>query len=276
MSEEQAAPPQGQDTSNSANDEAAQAEQHGHQQADEQPKEEPKQSTADKSDESDRSSKGVQKRLDEMRRQIGDAQRVNDKLLSLIEKTLTKGEAVQAPVAPSGPPKRDDYESHEEYLEARSDWKVQQAIAEIAMKAERAKQEQAVKARESSWNERIEKARSKYDDFDDVALGERTVITPAMAEAIKESDMGADLAYWLGKNADEAKRIAGLSAVAQVREIGKIEARLSEKPAAKPVSKTPAPIEAIGGGKTPSNDLSKMSMDEYMATRKKQGARWAR
>jgi hypothetical protein len=66
-----------------------------------------------------------------------------------------------------------------------------------------------------------------------------------MAETIKASDMGPDLAYWLGTNPKEADRISRLSPLLQAREIGKIEAKLGTNPIVKPTTSAPAPISPV-------------------------------
>jgi hypothetical protein len=66
-----------------------------------------------------------------------------------------------------------------------------------------------------------------------------------MAETIKASDMGPDLAYWLGTNPKEADRISRLAPLLQAREIGKIEAKLGSNPLVKPTTSAPAPISPV-------------------------------
>ena len=88
-----------------------------------------------------------------------------------------------------------------------------------------------------------------------------------MAEAMRDSDAGTDIAYFLGKNLAEARRIASLnSAAAQAREIGKLELRLAEKSTpvqAKEPSRAPAPIAPVGSGKGGDKGPEQMSMAEY-------------
>lgn len=219
--------------------------------------------------------RGVQKRLDELRRQAGDAQRMNERLLSLMEKTLVQGEAPKVQ-APSGPPKREDFASYEEYLESKADYQIAQRMDAIGRRAAEARVAQAAEQRDASWNERQAAATSKYSDYEEVALADDLAITPVMAEAMKDSEIGPDVAYHLGKNPKEALRIAQLHPAAQVREIGKIEARLEAKPNARLQSKAPPPIDPIGGSSSGgSGDVSKMSQAEYEAHRSKQGAWWA-
>ena len=76
-------------------------------------------------------------------------------------------------------------------------------------------------------------------------------ITPAMAQAIKTSESGPAVAYHLAKNPAEARRISGLHPLAQARELGIIEARLSGATAAappvKPASDAPEPPPQLRG-----------------------------
>jgi hypothetical protein len=219
--------------------------------------------------------KGVQKRLDELRRQAGDAQRMNERLLAVLEKTVVHGEP---PVTqqPSGPPKREDFASYEEYLEAKADFRIAQQLTVLEQRAVEARRAQAVEQREASWSERQAAAAGKYADYEEVALADDLAITPVMAEAMKDSEIGPDVAYYLGKNPNEALRIARLHPAAQVREIGKIEARIEAKPV-RQQSKAPPPIDPIGGSSSGgSGDVSKMSQAEYEAHRRKQGAWWGR
>jgi hypothetical protein len=68
-----------------------------------------------------------------------------------------------------------------------------------------------------------------------------------MAETIQASDVGPDLAYYLGTNPKEADRISRLSPYMQAKEIGKIEAKLSDNPPVKKTTSAPPPIAPISG-----------------------------
>jgi len=98
---------------------------------------------------------------------------------------------------------------------------------------------------EETFAEREEEARSKYDDFDQVAYNPNLRVTDVMAETIKASDLGPDLAYWLGSNPKEADRISRLSPLLQAREIGKIEAKLGSEPVQKKTTSAPDPIRPV-------------------------------
>ena len=146
--------------------------------------------------------------------------------------------AQAAPVAPAALPPAEQFESPEAYAEALAEHKAQELIA----KREEAKQKAAVL---ESYHEREEAARDKYDDFEQVAYNPQLRVTDVMAETIKASDLGPDLAYWLGSNPKEADRISRLSPLLQAREIGKIEAKLASEPPQKKTTSAPAPISPV-------------------------------
>ncbi len=66
-----------------------------------------------------------------------------------------------------------------------------------------------------------------------------------MAQTIQASDVGPDVAYYLGTNVREAERIARLSPFLQAKEIGKIEAKLADNPLVRKSTSAPAPITPV-------------------------------
>lgn len=147
-------------------------------------------------------------------------------------------QAQERPVAVEVP-KPEQFKTPDEYVEALADYKADRKIAQ-----QKATEQQTKVV--SVFEERVDQAREKYSDFDAVAFSENVRITDAMAEVIQESEIGPEVAYHLGKNPDEARRIAGLPPLAQAREIGKIEASLSANPPAKKVTSAPEPIKPVG------------------------------
>jgi len=132
----------------------------------------------------------------------------------------------------------DQYESPEAYAEALAYQKAEELIA----KREAAKQQSAVL---ESYHDREEEARSKYDDFEQVAYNPKLPITNVMAETIQSSDIGPELAYYLGSNPKEADRISRMTPLVQAKEIGKIEAKLASDPPVKRTTSAPAPISPV-------------------------------
>jgi hypothetical protein len=197
---------------------------------------------------------------------------------------LTAGKPAEKPGetpkadAGDGKPQLEKFESYEDYVEALTDWKLAQREAAMAEKSkvDAAKQQQAELAK--SWQARQEATRAKYDDYDEV-VGQEIPITGVMQQALLESDHGAELAYWLGSNPEEAERIAKLGPVAAIKALAKIEDSVSGS-AATPVkpkpraSSAPEPISPLGArGSAATKDPDKMSFAEFKAWREAGGGR---
>jgi acyl carrier protein phosphodiesterase len=135
-------------------------------------------------------------------------------------------------------PPADQFESPDAYAEALAMKRAEELIAQRELQKQRAQIEEA-------YADREEEARSKYDDFEQVAYNPKLTITDVMAETIKASDNGPDLAYWLGSNPKEADRISRLSPLLQAREIGKIEAKIAAEPVQKKTTSAPEPIRPV-------------------------------
>ncbi len=142
------------------------------------------------------------------------------------------------PQAPKEIPPIDQFESPDAYAEALAIKKAEELLAQREYQRQQA-------AIEEAYHEREEEARAKYDDFEQVAYNPQLRVTDVMAETIKASEMGPDLAYWLGTNPKEADRISRLSPLLQAREIGKIEAKLGAAPLVKPTTSAPTPISPV-------------------------------
>ena len=164
-------------------------------------------------------------------------------------------------VAPTTVPSIDNFESPDAYAEALAFKKAEELLAQ----RDRQK-EQAVIV--EAYSEREEKARDKYDDFEDVVYNPKLRITDVMAETIQYSDIGPDLAYWLGTNPKEADRIARLPPLMQAREIGKIEVKLADNHPVKKTTSAPTPISPVTARSSgsPSHDTTDPRSIKTMST----------
>ena len=132
----------------------------------------------------------------------------------------------------------DQFETTEDYAQALALQKAEELIA----KREAAKQQSQVL---ESYHDLEEEARSKYDDFEQVAYNPKLPVTNVMAETIQSSEIGPELAYYLGSNPKEAERISRMTPLGQAKEIGKIEAKLVSAPPVKKTTSAPAPISPV-------------------------------
>ncbi len=89
-----------------------------------------------------------------------------------------------------------------------------------------------------------------------------------MAETIQASDVGPDVAYYLGSNPKEADRISRLSPFLQAKEIGKIEAKLATDPPVKKTTAAPQPITPVSARTTgsPAYDTTDPRSIKQMST----------
>ena len=149
-----------------------------------------------------------------------------------------QAQRAQPPVQPAIPVVPEQFESTDAYVEALAAQKAEQLLAQ----REQQKQQSALL---ESYHDKEEKAREKYDDFEQVAYNPNLPITDVMAQTIQASDIGPEMAYHLGANPKEAERIARLSPLLQAKEIGKLEAKLAADPPVKKTSNAPTPISPI-------------------------------
>ena len=160
--------------------------------------------------------------------------------------------AQSAPIAsPAELPAPEEFNSVDEYAEALAARKAEELLAK--READRQRMEML-----EAYQDREEEARNKYDDFEQVAYNPNLRITNVMAETIQASDIGPDVAYYLGANPKEADRISRLTPFLQAKEIGKIEAKLSSEPVLKKTTSAPPPISPVkgSGGAAPVMDTT--------------------
>ena len=217
--------------------------------------------------------KPIQKRISQL---------VNERETARREAEYWRQQAVmmqQAPAQQAAPPaapvelRAEDFPTYEDYLVAKAETKAAQRLqSELAKRAEEAQrmaEQRQQMAAVSEFQVRAEDARARYDDFDLVVTDPSTPISPVMAEAIMASAGGHEVAYYLGRNKQEAARIASLPTIAQAMEIARLEQRLNA--AARRVSSAPPPPRTVSGGAPPGRDLYSAGSDaEYLALRRAQ------
>ena len=159
----------------------------------------------------------------------------------------------------------------EKYTDARIGQVQQQSEAKAAINTYQNVSKQADQAILETWSEIKGNAVKKYADFAEV-FTPSTPVSKEMAEALINSDAPEDVAYYLGKNQEEAKRIFSLPPHLQGYEIAKIETKA--KPKATITQAPPPPngrVQGVGQGK---KSYDEMSDEEFAATRARERAEW--
>jgi hypothetical protein len=175
-------------------------------------------------------------------------------------------ERVAAAPVVAADPRPEQFDSTESYADALAMKKAEQLLYERDVQRQ---QTEVLGA----YHDREEEARNKYDDFEQVAYNPSLKITTVMAQTIQSSDIGPDVAYYLGANPKEADRISRLAPYVQAKEIGRIEAKLASEPMVKKTSSAPPPFTPVTASSkgastydtTDPRSIKSMSTSEWIA-----------
>jgi len=170
-------------------------------------------------------------------------------------------------------PKQADYPDFEEYQAALSafhsvgvlDKREQQKLeAEAKQHFDRAGQVKQAKkdADAQNWAAHLEEGKSRYPDFVEVFTSPQLHVAPKLAEHVFNSDVAADVAYFLGKNPAISSAMSGMGEIDMARAFGRLEAQVSA-PKPKTVSTAPDPITPLNGRATAGSKPEQMSPDNY-------------
>lgn len=191
-----------------------------------------------------------------------------------LERANARLKRIEEAAQQTQPPKEDDFQDYAEYqaalaahasmqaLDARQRKEIEDEAQTYQGQLDELQQQQQHEVAEN-WNAQIADAKTRYADFEKVAQDPSLPINSSMAQVITSSDMGADIAYYLGTHKAEAAQIAQMQPLDAARALGAIEARVS-LPKPKTTTETPDPIDPV----TPKasagqKDPSKMTMAEY-------------
>lgn len=132
-------------------------------------------------------------------------------------------------------PKRDAFNTHEDYQRAVNAYDARKVVREEREKDEKERkakeQSEAQDKAKQSWHSKIEAAHAKLPDFETVLEDNEEVLDQIgkspMRGIITQSEIGPQIIFELCKNPAEVKRIAALPAYKQAAEIAKLEDKLT-------------------------------------------------
>lgn len=206
-----------------------------------------------------RSKRGFKKRIAKLSNKLSE----KDKEIEYLKKQLFEGkkpddvndskQAKGDDQESDAKPVADDFETHEDYIEALTDWKLEQKLsAQKAKEKETQVQSEHQKAVKAHID-RVEEFRESHEDFDEVIEDASDIqMSVAVQQLIIESENGPELMYELSKDPDELERICSLPPMSAAREFGKFETRIMKssepKKEAKEIktTKAPKPIKPVG------------------------------
>lgn len=182
-------------------------------------------------------------------------------------------------VKAEGRPKADDFESHEDYIDALTDWKMEQKISSLEEKHQKERMQRDFQKKTQTHAQRVKDFSKKHSDFNEVLEEVDDVRVPgSIQELIIDSENGPEIMYELAKNRDELERICALSPLSAAKAIGRIESRLSVSDdkkqniiTKKKVVNPPTPIRSRSEKTTQKSIYDdELSQAEYEALRRKQ------
>ncbi len=150
-----------------------------------------------------------------------------------------------------------------------------EALAEIDQREQQKSQKSEQQKQAEGWEQKKAVARAKYDDFDD-ALDADVPITQAISKVLLTSELGADLAYYLGTHPGEAQKIAKMDDIGAALAMGRIEATLAKQETDEPEEKHPAvtkaapppqPVKKATASKAPDIYDDSLPYKEWVKTR---------
>lgn len=234
-------------------------------------------------DKSPKKKNGFKKRIDKLNSRISEKDREIEHWKSEALKYSGKQEVQQQsskPASSDGKPNPELFETNAEYIEALTDWKLEQKEKVSKQAAAESEIRNAQTKLQDEHNKRIQKFKETTPDFD-VKVSEfieehgDIQLAPVVFEAIQTSDLGAEVVYEVINTPGEYERLQSMTAIQALKEIGKIEARIaaaknSSEEKQKTIKKTtsaPAPMKPVGSNSKTEKSLEDMSFDEFMEAR---------
>lgn len=191
---------------------------------------------------------GFQRRLQKFERQLTEKeQELEYWKKQAMGATTTK----EAPAPVAAKPKLADFDSVEDYVEAREQHLKAELLTQLGNAAQQKQREVTVM---SSYETKVREARSELPDWEEVMEDAAEAVTSReTVEFCLESEIGPKIAYHLAKYPEEHERINGLSPNRRIAELGKLEDKLSTKKATevKKVTSAPGKLSDVKGTGTP-------------------------
>lgn len=226
---------------------------------------------------------GFQKRIGKLTARASTAEAERDywreqALKSGALKEQTQKEDPKIETKPEGRPDPDNFETNAEYIDALTDWKLEQREAKAKANDQEKQAKTEAQKRAETFQTKISEFQKEHSDFKEVIEDCEVELSKDLQGLILESDLAPQLMYDLAKKPEEIQRLNKLSDKALVKALGVLEDRLLTKESeSKPelkTSKAPAPINPVSGksGTTSRKSIydSDLSQAEYEAMRAEQ------
>jgi len=235
----------------------------------------------------------VEKRIGKLTKKWRSAERDRDYQKTKRLEVEAELKKLKLTIPTTDKPVAEDFEDTATYLEALTEWKVDQRLntqlAEMNAETEEVKDKQTADDIEEELETVADRGRDKYDDYDELVFDKDLTLTQGMIEVIILSDIAEEILYYLGKHPEMSETLSEMSTLKAAKELGKLEVEIAAaipnpnassegditpegetKPKATPkkkTTKTPEPIVPVKATGVTEQDPLKMSPKEYRAWR---------
>jgi len=200
-----------------------------------------------------------QRAIDRATRELKEENRKLAERLAAVE-----GKSRPEPTPAIEVPKREKFKTDAEFEEAMFDYRYQVRRAKEANEQAQQQTQARLKENFENYQSAVADFRETHDDWDEV-VDSKVPINESTYLAVMELENGPQVAYYLGKHPDYARRLAEMSPLSAAMEVGRLATRLktgapkSERPGAadggakpKPKTRLPEPVKPASTAATSS------------------------
>lgn len=231
---------------------------------------------------------GVDKRFAKLTKQKYDLLEINsqqqqrmDRLERRVEELLSgKTPAISQAHASAKEPNVDDFKNEPDpwaaYDRAVARWEANNLFEEKQKQFTEQSLVEQHNANVEAHNKRMDEARSRYKDFDEVIEENDFAMDPQVGKVFLKVKNSGDVAYYLAKHPEEGKKFAAMDPEEAIMELGAISRSLSsqDSPEKRPVTGAPPPVKPVGSSSTRSSvALEDLPQREYNRIRNEQEAK---
>jgi hypothetical protein len=182
-----------------------------------------------------------------------------------------QGQQPQTPSTPEAKEAQPKFTPLEDYEGSYEDWLTAKTKHEIKWEQIQEQKKAQAGTVEKNYIERCNKAASEIPDLQEtINAAQLPVFDNVFVNAVKKSDLGPQIVYYLSKNPAEAAKLAQIDPELAIMELGSIREKaktmFQQKP--KKMTNAPPPLNpGNGAGATVITDLADKKMSDYAKSR---------
>lgn len=206
---------------------------------------------------------GFQRRVEKFKNTVAE----KDREIEYLRSIAFGNQKADVPTVTVGKPKLADFDSVEEYVEAREQHLKKDLLQQMQQETVQKQRETTVL---SAYEQKVSEAKKSLPDWDDVfAVADDVPTARDTVEFCLESDIGPKIAYHLAKHPEEHEQLNKLSPIRRVAALSKLEDRLNP-PVTRKTTNAPAKLSDVKGNGTPVTKTSgeARSYTEWLALQK--------